>query len=260
MTLGAAAGLILVAAVILLVLLRRSQANPSLAWPGEAAGLVFAWADASTPGAIFAADGTRAPCELTAEGDATVALNRYLQLAGQGGFVSDPVGEAFYRACRQSSEFTVELVVLPQVLDFAQPAVLLASGSPGQPANVRLAQIGDKLYVALRASASDPNAARRGRELLTLAPQRAHHVVLSYRPGEFVGYLDGRVMVRDTTTYAGTLENWTLGPLCIGRDTNGRSPWTGALEGIALRSRFTTAQQAQELYRLSQHRRRQAAQ
>lgn len=260
MILGAAALLVLVAAVVLLVLLRRSQANPSLAWPGETAGLVFAWADAAAPGAIFAADGTRAPCTLTAEGNATVVLNRYLQLAGQGGFVSDQAGEAFYRACRQSGEFTVELVVLPQVLDFAQPAVLLASGSPGQPANVRLAQIGDKLYVALRASDSAPNAARRGRELLTLAPQRAHHLVLSYRPGEFVGYLDGRLIVRDTTTYAGTLEAWTQGPLCLGRDTNGRSPWTGALEGIALRSRFTNAQQAQELFRLSQNRRRQAAQ
>jgi serine/threonine protein kinase len=256
----AGAALVLALAIILIVLLSRWWGRPSVAWPGESAGLVFAWADASTSGEIISAVGKRSPCDLTAEGDASVALNRYLQLAGQGGFVSDPAGEAFVQACRQTNEFTLELVVLPQVFDFTRPAVVLACGSPGQTANVRLAQLGDTLYIALRASRSDPAAAQKGRQIVALTPQRAHHLLLTYRPGEFVGYLDGRPVVRDTTSYAGTLENWLSGPLCIGRDTDGRSPWVGALEGIALRSRFTTPQQAQQLYELSQHRRRLAAQ
>ena len=72
----------------------------------------------------------------------------------------------------------------------------------------------------------------------------AHHLVVTYRPGEMIVYLDGREAFR-TDRVTGDLD-WGMGWMMFGTHhglSGGSQSWHGSLEGVALYSRVLDAKE-----------------
>jgi hypothetical protein len=92
-----------------------------------------------------------------------------------------------------------------------------------------------------------PGSARR---LCGLRADRSQHVVVSYKPGSLVCYVDGG-LVFSNADVKGTLACWTPAHLVFGDGREGAFNWSGTLEGVAIYSRYVDSVEAQhnlELY------------
>jgi len=77
-----------------------------------------------------------------------------------------------------------------------------------------------------------------------LSTSEPTHVVVSYRPGRLVGYVNGE-SVLDTDAVQGDLTSWAdKDILLFGTGHGSWSNWDGTIEGVALYSRFMEAGEA----------------
>jgi hypothetical protein len=59
------------------------------------------------------------------------------------------------------------------------------------------------------------------------------HLTITYRDGLTTAYQDGKSLTSVDSLHGG-LSAWTPGPLVLGADSRGRSPWQGTVEALAL--------------------------
>ncbi|OPZ30911.1 MAG: hypothetical protein BWZ02_00502 [Lentisphaerae bacterium ADurb.BinA184] len=236
-------------------------------WPTRRDGLVWLWEDAGRPAALFD-EKAGAVRELRAFRDqGTAGFDRYrrMRLAGgrmgTGFFSQTGEGMDFWRVVK-ANEFSLELTFQPAALTQGTPAgegrfpVRLVNCSAWHDADweFMLGQQGDKLLYSIRTVDNflNMNGERvkgdlHGRapayEIATLADTRPHHLVVSYKPGTLVAFMDGRrVFATDQVT--GNLA-WGYGELCFGDNHNGgRHRWHGRIEGVALYHRFVAEAEA----------------
>jgi len=81
-------------------------------------------------------------------------------------------------------------------------------------------------------------------DLCRITGGRPYHVIVSYRPGLLVGYLDGRTVCRSEAVQ-GDLGNWTAQHLLFGDEWQDSRDWEGGLGRVAIFSRFIDQAEAQ---------------
>ncbi len=215
------------------------QTDPAQAredgWPFRQDGLGLFWAGWTEENAIHSPDGqTLRRCVMQAIGQAVPASAHAAELTG-GALLADPASvKAVQAGCRQSDQWTLELVITPGSLDDSAGGTLAALAGDNAKPFFQLFQTGDKLYLNFRSSTIDA-----GKEIGRLAfcrliqPIRPAHLVLTYTPGELAGYVNGKLMVR-RKMHEGTLDGWTGGTLSVGADADGKNDWAGTVSNLAI--------------------------
>jgi len=73
-------------------------------------------------------------------------------------------------------------------------------------------------------------------ELCRLSAGQPQHVVVTYRPGELVCYLNGRRVYHDGKLQ-GDFDAWQRWPINVGDEQRGGHDWAGTLQGLAIYDR-----------------------
>lgn len=220
------------------------EVEPPL-WPATRDGLVFLWESGDAPNLLFDPElGAEAAVTLTARGRAQLDPAFAMQPAGGRFEVPEADSNRVCQDCKRTYEMTLEMVLTP-----ASPpprrAVILTSASKSRR-NFVLEQQGQSLVLGLRMKSRGEEAIPKV-SLMDLPETRQSHVVVTYSPGRIETYLDGRsVTTEDSIT--GGFFHWRPAPLIFGSDWNGKNPWRGTLEGVAIYSRALSSHEVEESF------------
>jgi len=254
------------------------------AWPANADGLIYRFENNKQPNVFWMTtpllyDGETGPfvqhVELQPCGN--VGFDRDGALLCAGGWFANVLSRYYtvWWAVAQAKELTLEATIRPADLK---------QGLPGMPASflafhyqprrrsetepqsaISLKQEGATLRVFFRTKSTAP--AEKGKPapppddhdvaLGELPDSGPHHVMVSYKPGNLVCYLDGKVLSQTTTITGELYDKPALDPtstipcnithyFSVGHDPKWReaAPWRGLLQNLAIYSRFITAQEA----------------
>ncbi|HUW34181.1 MAG TPA: PKD domain-containing protein [Planctomycetota bacterium] len=241
------------------------------AWPANPDRLCYRFANGREPNVFWKTDlvrhdGAPAPSAQRVELQPcdNAGFDRYGVMECAGGWFANVLARYYtlWWVVAQAQELTIEATV--QAADLKQgipgkPAQLLTFSVQGRQGQgpLALTQEGATLRLFFRtkptAAAENgklPPAAGHDVVLGNLPDARPHHLMVSYKPGQLVCYLDGKVLSK-THTITGELErqqidvNWTipcnyLQYFSLGHNPHGdrASPWRGRLENVALYARF----------------------
>ncbi len=212
-------------------------------WPGSRTGLLFQWRDNKDNGQFVNGSGNSRNVRLRAEGGARFGPNGEMHILG-GAFVPDGTFNKEIRdACRKTDELALEAIVTAsRVPQFGPARIISLSRSPSKR-NFTLGQEGDHLALRLQTS----NTSRNGMDfrLAPLEPGKPYHVLVTYKPGLLVCYLDGKI-ASQTRFESGSFDKWHGGSysLIFGNEVGGVRPWEGYLDGVAIYSQFVDPEEA----------------
>src|SRR5262249_37644208 len=125
------------------------------------------------------------------------------------------------------------------------PARIATFSSSAYSRDFTLGQDRDKLIFRLRTPKSGDNGVNPETTVCAIPAGVPLHVVIAYRPGQLVAYVDGKEVYRGNNVQ-GDFSNWTRHHLVFGDEFDGNRPWAGTLEGVAIYSR---AQELGEIQR-----------
>jgi hypothetical protein len=218
-------------------------------WPSRDDGLVFLWKTARDSN-LVRGPLTKIPYTYELEPRRKARFDHHHAMLVTGGyyrvleFVPREV-ETF----RSSSAVTVEATIRPASLETngnpESAGIVMLSNEEGEEASVSFAlgQRGDELMSCLGTSLTGPPGCHMV-SLGRLSTSEPTHVVVSYQPGRLVGYVNGE-SVLDTDAVRGDLSSWSdKDILQFGTGHGSWSGWDGAIEGVAVYSRFMEAKEA----------------
>jgi hypothetical protein len=216
-----------------------------VAWPGNQAGLVFLWEDASKTNQINDASGRPVrTCQAEPRG-----MARYSRFFGMdlidGAFLAREVDQALLTACKRSGQLGMEALLTPRRTDAQARGQIITFSSGPHSRNFTLGQEGDRLVLQLRTGSPEPTA--RAVKLCRLTAGKPHHVIVSYSPGRLWAALNG-APVPVSAAVQGDFSNWTAQHLLFGEEWDRSHRWDGELEGIAIHSRAIPAEEARRRY------------
>ncbi|NQZ68015.1 MAG: hypothetical protein HRT89_08090 [Lentisphaeria bacterium] len=165
-----------------------------------------------------------------------------------GQFTVPKTNQTISEICKAESAFSIELTITPGTVtvgDKKAPRHIITnrSGPGNKRINFSLFQAQSKLYLYIKTSVGPAQVA-----LTDLTKSTANHIVVSYKPGELICYLNGKA-VKKVDKLKGKL-NWfsQSKDLIIGGQKN-KKTWWGQLNHIAIFSRVMTAKEAVANYR-----------
>ena len=208
-------------------------------WPGNNEGLIY-----SLP--LTSADG------LELRGQANRVNNGQLELTNGAAIVQNGAAERLLAACRDSNELTIETLLIAGQEKQTGPARIVTFSTDSGARNFTLGQEGDKLILRLRTPRSGLNGMPPEVRLVTVTPGTPQHVIVTYRPGLLVCYLNGKEVLR-TDEFQGDFSNWSPQTLVLGDELSGDRDWSGSVSRVALRCRFIEAGEADQLHQLLRH-------
>ncbi|MBI1902463.1 MAG: protein kinase [Planctomycetia bacterium] len=237
--------LVLAGTALLLVLLVpvAAQLGPwfdeaATTGPGSGAApagqVLFVWHSAGAANEVSAAPG-RSPrkCVVTPQGDAAIAADGRMSLAGQGRFEADDASsQLLWGHCTQTGEFALEARIETRG---DQNAAIVAFGNK-LANNFVLEQRGEWLWLWVRTSQSPGGLEVK---LAQLEPGRPTHVVVAFAPGRLTSTVDGRESTLQLLTAGsdGSLKVWSAGVLMFGSAPFQPAPWRGTLSSVVIRDR-----------------------
>jgi hypothetical protein len=219
-------------------------------WPGSSTGLVFQWRDNKDNGQFINGAGESRSVRLQATGGARFGPNGEMHILG-GAFIPDGTFNTEIRdECRKSGELAIEAVVkTSRVPQFGPARIISFSRNPAKR-NFTLGQQDNHLVLRLQTS----NTSRNGMDfkLAPIEPGKAYHVVVTYKSGLLVCYLNGKA-VSQTNFENGTFKEWhgSSYTLIFGNEVGGVRPWEGYLDGVAIYSRFIEPGEAERKFKLA---------
>ena len=190
---------------------------------------------------------------LKAEGGARFGPNGEMHILG-GAFVPDGAFNKEIRdACKKSDQIAIEAVVATSRIPQFGPARIISLSRSPSKRNFTLGQENDRLVLRLQTS----NTNRNGMDF-TLAPIAAgtpYHVLVTYKPGLLVCYLNGKI-ASQTKFEKGSFDKWhgSSYSLIFGNEVGGVRPWEGYLDGVAIYDRFIDAEEAAKKFELARAR------
>lgn len=213
------------------------------AWPASREGLVFLWQTADAANLVSDPElGADRAYTLTATGGARLDA-AFAMLPAGGTFVLGRDEAARLRAAVQATnEISLEATVEAGATDGR-----IVTWADERAINFWLEQSAGRLYFGLHAGGRGPGAYPRV-ELLELPAGRPAHVVVSYRPGRLVAYLDGERAVESAELQT-DFYHWRDVPL-----TFGDGDWRGRVDGVAIYDRVIGPEEAAEAHRLNRER------
>lgn len=224
----------------------RPSITPASQWPPNRDGLVFLWEDRSKQNEVAEATGEPSiVCRVEPRSLARYGRH-YAMALGGGAFLANQ-NEALLAACQKSNQLTVEAIVTAGNLQQSGPARIVTLSSSASSRNFTLGQSRDRLIFRLRTSRSDGNGTKPEVELCAIKANRPNHVIVTYKPGQLICYLDGR-QVLSTSALSGDFSNWASQHLLFGDEYDGARDWEGTLEGIGIYNRIMEPQEAADAY------------
>ena len=207
-----------------------------LAWPIDRrdAAVLLETADTTTE-VRDVETGRYVPLDLRPQGKARLDHDFAFVLSG-GSYALYNASAAVLQSCQRTGELTIETTITPQYARQSSSTCIVGCSAGGEKYNFELGQQGDLLV--LRLQTSDELAGDdRNIELCRLVAGQPQHVVVAYRPGELVCYLNGRRIYHDGRL-SGDFRNWQRYAVTVGDNQRGQRDWAGTLEGLAIYDRF----------------------
>ena len=219
-------------------------------WPGSTDGLLFQWRDNKDNGQFVNGSGEVRNVRLSAEGGARFGPNGEMHILG-GAFVPDGnVSREIRDACRKTDELAIEAIVTTsRVPQFGPARIISLSRNPAKR-NFTLGQEKDRLVLRLQTSKTSRNG--MDFKLAQVEPGKAYHVVVTYKSGLLVCYLNGKIAA-ETNLVIGTFDKWhgSSYSLIFGNEVGGVRPWEGYLDGVAIYNRFVGQEEAARKFELA---------
>ena len=219
--------------------------EPSDAWPGSTDQIQFLWENSRAQNEVFDEENQQ---HRLLRGRARYGPQYQLEL-GIGYFRPGDVDDSLLRGCKKSNQLAIEAVIRSETLEQDGPARIISFSSGTGSRNFTLGQDEDELVLRLRTPKTGDNGTDPDFELCTVKAGYTHHILLTYRPGSLVAYLDGEKVFSSEKNW-GDFSNWESQHLIFGDEYEGGRDWAGSLEGIAIYSRFIQETEAKRHYKL----------
>jgi hypothetical protein len=213
-------------------------------WPGNADGIVFSWADG-------------APFDNKKGGKAHINDKGIMDL-NNGSVRLSGFNAKLLDACQNTNELSIEVVLTSASEKQGGPARIVSFSKDINSRNFTLGQDGNRLVLRLRTLDNDENANKIVVDLVEIKKDQPMHVIVTYKPGKTVCYVDGKV-AKCSERLKGKLCNWEPMQLIFGdevtgdpnnpKDPNNRN-WNGTIERVAIGSKFIDADAARHQYNL----------
>jgi hypothetical protein len=162
--------------------------------------------------------------------------------------------EALLSACRRTNELTIEARLATADNNQTGPARIVSFSTDPYHRNFTLGQERDQLVLRLRTTRTGENGMPPETRLGTVKPRQPVHVLVTYRNGELIGYLNGQPAARSAAV-RGDFSNWTPQHLLLGDEWQQARHWQGWIERVAIYCRFMGSEEARRRYELSEGRR-----
>jgi hypothetical protein len=172
-----------------------------------------------------------------------------LETAG-GAFLVHGAEQDVLTACRSTNELSIEAVLAPANTNQFGPARIVSFSIDPYHRNFTLGQDRDRLVLRLRTPSTGENGMRPETRLCQIQAGRRQHVLVSYRDGSVVCYLDGREVTRSSAV-RGDFRNWSPQHLLLGDEWQDSRHWHGHIERVAVYNRFIGAEEAKKRAELS---------
>ena len=219
-------------------------------WPGSRTGLMFQWRDNRDNNQFVNGWGQSRTVHLRPEGGARYGPNGEMHVLG-GAFVPDGAFNKEIRdACKKTDELAIEAIVTPARVPQSGPARIISLSGSTSKRNFTLGQQDD--FLVLRLQTSNTNRNGIDFKLAQLEPGKPHHVLVTYKSGLLVSYLNGK-MTTKTDFERGSFDKWhgSSYSLIFGNEVGGGRPWEGYLDSVAIYSRFIDATEATKKFHLA---------
>ena len=209
-------------------------------WPGTREGTVFLCPDTDPDDQAF----------LMPRDAPDVLDGRILDLA-DGAFLVEGKDEELLAACRKSNALAIEAIITPDDLKQRGPARIISFSQDAMLRNFTLGQERNQLILRLRTPKTGTNGSNPQTVLCRLADTKPHHVIVSYREGELICYLDGKQVLK-TDRIRGDFRNWEPMHLILGDEYEDERNWSGQLQRIAILARPIGPAEAKARHQLAQ--------
>ena len=222
-------------------------AKAPASWPSRRDGLIFLFETNDSPNQVRSiTSGMNRSYTVRPRGQAQLNHNGAMMLAG-GAFLANDADGEILAACKKTHQLSVEATLTPASDHQTGPARIVTFSTDINLRDFTLGQEADRLIVRIRTPQTGPNGVgmtETGIDVATLATGQSNHVLVSYKPGRLVCYLDGH-LVYESDGIQGDFRDWSAQHLLFGDEYGGQRDWAGALEGIAIYNRFIEEQEAQ---------------
>lgn len=212
------------------------------AWPVNPEGLALVWETGNGQSRLISPEDVGGPLSVDPRGRARYTVHQVMRLDG-GFFIAPDAADPLLKHFKGGEELTLEVMAHSRLPDQRGPARILSFSSGIASRNFTLGQEEGEYVVRLRTPSTGENAHK---PQITLGPvdvSRPQHLLVTYRPGELVAYIDGEETVR-TDAVKGGFENWAPQALLFGAEADGTRDWAGTMEGVAIYRRFMGAEEA----------------
>lgn len=225
---------------------REHELAPPAAWPVKREGLVFLWENRAAENEIL--KGARKTRVEPIGPHGLAKYGRFLDMdLAKGFFATEADNDHVLTECRGSGQLSVEALVTPQHVGREGTATIISYASGALTGNFALGQQRNRLFFKLRTDSGPPGIAFAPVMLSTLDGPHAHHVIVTYKPGELCCYVAGK-KVHVSRDISGDFTTWQPQHLVFGGERNGQQDWAGQLEGIAIYSRAMDEAEAARSY------------
>jgi hypothetical protein len=203
-------------------------------WPADRKDLIFLWENRKEAFLAYDREGKVIPSIiLMPRGLARFDHNQGLWLEA-GAF---PVPEQVkFLPAQKPAALTLEAYLTPGQANGASLAEIISFSAKSDDASLVLGQLGNKLVMTMKGGAKPSG-------LCTLTEGEPVHVIVTYEPGKLTCYKNGKSAGIDAM-FRGSPANWAEQRLVFGNNWDGKRPWAGHLEGIAIYTRALGPQEA----------------
>jgi len=221
------------------------------AWPGDDANVLLAWQkDSGTSKLVGKLAGSNSKVAFKSRESARID-SKGMQLAN-GAMLVDGADEKLLNSFKKTGELTIEAVLNSSRDRQSGPARIISFSSDGYSRNFSLAQESNQLLLRLRTPQTGENGMKPETKLCSIEAGRSYHLIVTYRDGQLVCYLNGR-KVKESAEVRGNFSNWIPHHLLLGDewDGGGTRDWSGHIERFALLNRFVGDEEASKRFALS---------
>ena len=214
-------------------------------WPDNSDGLLLLFETATKLSQTQDLNGETEALQLTPRKDAEIDSDGRLDVR-KGSFLiethASDISELLREACQKTNELSIETTFQTANLKQTGPARIITFAQDSNNRNFTLCQRDRQMVLRLT---TDNGTRWKEIALFEIPDRKTHHLVISYRTGELVAWLDGK-RIFETNQVRGTFAKWENFPVVVGADVSEKRSWAGILEGIAIYNRFVTENEARE--------------
>ena len=204
-------------------------------WPADRKDLIFLWENRKGAFLAYDREGEAIPSLILMPRDlARFDHNQGLWLEAGAFPLPD---EVKLLPAQKPANLTLEAYLTPGQANGASLAEIISFSAKSDDANLVLGQLGDRLVMAMKGG-------KKPSELCTLTAGEPVHVIVTYAPEKLACYKNGK-LAAVVGNFQGSPAKWTEQHLLFGSNWDGKNPWSGHLEGIAIYTRALGRKEAE---------------